>query len=138
MVRGGPIVIIEDDADDQSVISDAFKNLSYENEIVFLPDGAAALDYLTKPENEPFIIISDINMPRLNGWQLRKHIETSADLTRKCHPYVFFTTSITDDILKKVESMNIQGLFRKPWSLPELETVLRSIIDYWQGNYVPC
>jgi CheY-like chemotaxis protein len=137
MLNSGPIVIVEDDADDQSFISDALKALAYKNDVVFLPDGLAAIEYLEKCENKPFLIISDINMPGLNGWQLKNHIENSAILKSKCNPYVFFTTTVTDDILKRAETMNIQGLFQKPWSIPELQIILKSIIDYWQSNYAP-
>lgn len=42
---------------------------------------------------EPFIIFSDINMPRLNGIELRERVRTNEDLWVKSIPYLFFTTS---------------------------------------------
>ncbi len=67
MNKEGPIVFIEDDLDDQEIMAEIFKELNYENKIVFFGDGEKALEYLTKIYIEPFLILSDINMPKLNG-----------------------------------------------------------------------
>jgi YesN/AraC family two-component response regulator len=48
------------------------KELNYKNEIIFFNDGQEALNYLIENSAEPFIVFSDINMPKLNGIQLRK------------------------------------------------------------------
>jgi CheY-like chemotaxis protein len=61
MNKSGPIIIIEDDLDDQELLRDVFKELNYENEIVFFDDGYEALNFLTVTEIEPFILFSDIN-----------------------------------------------------------------------------
>ena len=67
MNKTGPIIVIEDDSDDQELLVMVFKELGFKNEIIFFEDGEAALDYLIKSDVEPFIILSDINMPKLNG-----------------------------------------------------------------------
>ena len=72
MNKGGPIIIIEDDLDDQDILTEVFKELNYRNEIIFFDDGEKALTYLTATEVEPFIIFSDINMPKLSGMELRE------------------------------------------------------------------
>ena len=59
MNKGGPIIIIEDDIDDQEILSAVFNELNYKNEIIFFGDGEKALEYLTTTELEPFIIFSD-------------------------------------------------------------------------------
>jgi len=72
MNKGGPIIIIEDDLDDQELLSEVFKKLNYKNEIVFFGDGQEALEYLTDTSIEPFIIFSDINMPKLSGMEYKR------------------------------------------------------------------
>ena len=44
MNKGGPIIVIEDDMDDQEVLSEIFTNLGYKNEICFFADGNDALE----------------------------------------------------------------------------------------------
>ena len=46
MNQNGPVVIIEDDADDQDFLNEVFKKLNYPNELVFFSDGNKALEYL--------------------------------------------------------------------------------------------
>ena len=39
MNKNGPIIIIEDDLDDQDLLNDVFTELNYDNEIIFFGDG---------------------------------------------------------------------------------------------------
>ena len=83
MNKSGPIVIIEDDIDDQDILNDIFKELNYSNKLIFFADSVQALDYLTDTEIEPFLVLSDINMPKLNGMELREKIHNNEDLRLK-------------------------------------------------------
>jgi CheY-like chemotaxis protein len=93
MNKSGPIIVIEDKTGDQFLFEEIFRELNLKNEIVFFRDGEKALTYLTDIEYEPFIILSDINMPKLNGLELREKFHQNESLRIKCIPYLFFTTS---------------------------------------------
>ncbi len=67
MNKNGPVVVIEDDKDDQEMLDEIFKKLDYKNNIVFFKDGNDTLVYLNKIDVIPFLILSDINMPKING-----------------------------------------------------------------------
>ena len=71
MNSDGPVIIIEDDIDDKEALEEVFKNLGYPNELMFYSDGQQALDFLNSSDVVPFIILSDINMPKLDGWKIR-------------------------------------------------------------------
>ncbi len=137
MNKRGPIIIIEDDADDQEILSDVFKALEYKNEIIFFSDGEEALTYLTDTNTEPFIIFSDINMPRLSGMELRKKVHENEDLKLKSIPYLFFTTSSEQKHVIEAYSKSIQGFFVKPSSFQELKETIICIIEYWQKCVSP-
>ena len=49
MNKGGPIVIIEDDRDDQDIFREVFESLACKNEVLFFDNGELALDYLVAP-----------------------------------------------------------------------------------------
>jgi CheY-like chemotaxis protein len=93
MNKNGPIIIIEDDPDDRGFFKEVFEGLNYENEIVYFEDGESALAYLIDEPIKPFLILSDINMPRLSGIELKDRIQLNEDLRMKCIPYLFFTTT---------------------------------------------
>lgn len=133
----GPIVFIEDDQDDQEILAEAFHDLNLGNEIVFFSDGQKALEYLTETEIEPFIIFSDINMPRLSGMELRKKVHENEDLRLKSIPYLFFTTSAEQKHVIDAYSKSIQGFFVKPSDFKELKDTLHCIVEYWQRCVSP-
>ncbi len=137
MNKGGPIIIIEDDSDDQEILSDIFKELEYKNEIVFFKDGELALEYLINTAIEPFIIFSDINMPRLNGVELREKVHNNEDLRLKSIPYLFFTTSAEQKHVVDAYSKSIQGFFIKPISYDKLKKNIKIIVEYWQECVSP-
>ena len=131
MNKSGPIIIIEDDLDDQEMIGDIFKELEYGNEVVFFGDSEEALDYLINNPIEPFLILSDINMPKLSGMELKDKIQTNEDLRVKCIPYLFFTTTAEQRFVIDAYSKSGQGFFIKPSSVEALKRTIRIIVEYW-------
>ena len=140
MNKNGPIIVIEDDIDDKDILTEVFKELNYKNEIVFFHDGSDALEFLTGASVEPFIVLSDINMPKLNGMELREKIHNNEDMEVKCIPYLFFTTSAEQKHVIDAYSKSIQGFFVKPHSYEHLKRTIKIIVDYWHEcvspNYV--
>lgn len=137
MNKNGPIVIIEDDQDDQEILSEVLEELGYPNKVIFFSDGHRALEYLINSGDNPFLILSDINMPKLNGFQLREKVQNNEELRLKCIPYLFFTTSATQQSVIDAYSQSIQGFFVKPQSYTELKRIIKNIILYWQDCYAP-
>ena len=140
MNKKGPIIIIEDDLDDQDILSDIFKECNYNNEVIFFGDSLEALDYLTNIDIEPFLVLSDINMPKLSGLELREKVHNNEDLRMKSIPYLFFSTSAEQMHVIDAYSRSIQGFFVKPNSYEKLKSVIRKIVEYWQEcespNYI--
>lgn len=137
MNKSGPIIIIEDDMDDQDLLSEIFNELNYTNQIVFFGDSQQALDYLIDTDTEPFLVLSDINMPKLNGIELREKVHNNEDLRLKSIPYLFFTTSAEQKHVVDAYSRSIQGFFIKPHSYEQLKSMLIKIVEYWQECQSP-
>jgi CheY-like chemotaxis protein len=137
MSKSGPIIVIEDDADDQWLLDETFKNLNYPNKVIFFSDGYEALDFIEKSDINPFLILSDINMPKINGFELRKIIQNNEALKVRCIPYLFFTTGANRKAVYDAYSMSSQGFFIKPHSMEHLQNIIRKIVEYWQECYSP-
>ena len=140
MNKKGPIIIIEDDRDDQEILADIFTELNYKNELIFFGDSLKALEYLTDTDREPFLVLSDINMPRLNGMELREKVHNNEDLRLKSIPYLFFTTVAEQQHVIDAYSRSIQGFFVKPRDYEKLKKLMVTIVEYWQEcespNYI--
>jgi CheY-like chemotaxis protein len=137
MNKNGPIIVIEDDPDDQFVLEEVFGELGYPNQRMYFMDGQSALDYLYSNNDLPFIIISDINLPQLNGLELRRKVQTDAELSLKCIPYVYFTTALNQQVVIDAYSTSAQGFFVKPGEFEEIKETIKVMIDYWKRCAAP-
>ena len=137
MNKNGPVVIIEDDIDDQEFLADIFKKLKYPNKLIFFKDGSQAFDFLSTTEEMPFIILSDVHMPYLNGFDLKNAIKADCDSGIQCVPFLFFSTTSTKNILIDAYTKSTQGFFLKENSIEELEKTIKVIMEYWKRCVSP-
>ena len=135
--KNGPVIIIEDDADDQAFLTEVFQKLNYQNKILFFFDGQEALDHINTCDDPPFLILSDINMPKLDGFALRDKLKTDSRLSNKCIPYLFFSTALSQKSVIDAYSQSVQGFFVKPNSIGELEKTISAIMEYWRRCAAP-
>jgi CheY-like chemotaxis protein len=126
MNTDGPVIVIEDDIDDQEILTEIFNKLNYTNSIKFFVDGSEALEYLNRTDIIPFLILSDVNMPKLDGFELRNKIREDAKLQIKCIPYLFFSTALNQKAVIDAYSASAQGFFLKQNSMAALETMCLS------------
>jgi CheY-like chemotaxis protein len=128
----GPIVIVEDDVDDQEIYSEVINDIGIPNEIKFFNSGALVLEYLTNTEDQPFIIISDINMPQMTGLQLKKCIQDDPYLVSKGIPFVFISTDASKVSIRHAHALSVQGFFQKPHTIEEMKEILTTLFTYWE------
>lgn len=132
-MKNRPIVLVEDDSDDQELITSALKLLEVPNEIKIFENGQKALDYLKVPDTEPFLIISDVNLPVMNGLQLKAEIQKTECLRVKSIPFIILSTSAEKKGIFEAYKLSIQGFFVKENTFEGIKNQLKLIIDYW-GN----
>jgi CheY-like chemotaxis protein len=131
MSRTGPIIIAEDDKDDQEIMNEVFESLSIKNKLLFFENGEDVLNYLRTTQDQPFIIISDINLSRMNGLELKKQINADESLRKKSIPFVFLTTSSDHVAILRAYEMMVQGYFKKENNFRQIQNSIRMIIEYW-------
>lgn len=137
MNKNGPMIFIDDDLDDQVLFKGIVALLGYPNDLLFFKDGLEALNYLKTSGVCPFIIFSDIKMPRMDGFELRNRIFEEESLRSKCTPYIFLTDQATPSSLEKAFGLSIQGFFKKPSTFSELDGIFRRVIEYWKVSLSP-
>jgi CheY-like chemotaxis protein len=132
MFRNGPILLVEDDQDDQEIMREIFQQVHISNPLICFSNGQQAFDYLLNGGDEPFLILSDLNMPVMGGIELRRKINSNEELKRKNIPFVFLTTTAGSAAVKEAYQMSVQGFFEKGSSMQDIGKMIRVLYDYWQ------
>ncbi|MFL9842920.1 response regulator [Flavobacterium rhizosphaerae] len=134
MKKHRDILVIEDDEDDREILEEIFRDLGYKNNIIFFSDSTEALTYLRQPEITPFIIISDINMPKLGGFELRNIILEEEILRDKDIPYIFVSNAHDESSVKQANKLKVQGYIQKGSDYAKYKDKIKGIVDYWKEN----
>lgn len=131
------IVYIEDDEDDQLLIQSASKDLQLKTEILFFSRGDQALSYLQSTADKPLVILCDLNLPGMNGLELRKLIDADQQLRQRAIPFVFFSTEASDAQISQAYDSPIQGFFIKTSGYEALKKQLELVVRYWEACAQP-
>lgn len=137
MSAEGPIIIIDDDADDQAFAKIILQGFKLSNEIKIFNNGKEGLNYLQTTSENPFLIISDLDMPVMNGLEFREKINENPFLRKKSIPFVFLTGSATPHDVNRAFDLTVQGFFVKTHDLEKLKETLHTVITYWQTSLEP-
>jgi len=133
MAKSGPIIVLEDDADDKSIFEEILQDLEITNKLIWFTKTAETLEYLKTTSEQPFIIFSDINLPVQNGIDFKKELDTDEQLRKKSIPFVFYSTSVDQKTVNDAYTkMTVQGFFKKGNSYDEMKTDIKVIFDYWK------
>lgn len=131
MENKGPIILIEDDIDDQKIFAEVLKDLNIDNSLKIFKSAEGVIDFLLSTPEQPFIIISDINLPGMNGIELRKKIDANEKLRKKSIPFIFYTTSVGKESVDEAYKMMVQGYFQKPHKYKQVKENMQCILHYW-------
>ena len=129
----GPIVLIEDDPDDIYIFDEVLKELGIANRLVKFTNPRDAYHFLDSVSEQPFLIISDVNLPQMSGLELKNKIDSNERLRKKSIPFIFFSTSAEKKyILESYLQLTVQGYFQKPAQFTEIKQQVRAILEYWK------
>ena len=133
MAKSGPIIVLEDDADDKSIFEEILQDLEITNKLIWFTKTAETLEYLKTTSEQPFIIFSDINLPVQNGIDFKKELDNDEQLRKKSIPFVFYSTSVDQKTVNDAYTkMTVQGFFKKGHSYDEMKANIKVIFDYWK------
>ncbi len=131
-MKHGSIILVDDDTDDQELLVNVFESLGITNEVQIFENGHEALLYLKQTPSQPFIIICDVNMPIMNGLELRRQINSNEFLRRRSIPFIFLSTSAEPHAINEAYEMDVQGFFVKERCYEGIQQQIKQIVDYWK------
>ena len=123
MFKNFTILYVEDETELQnifsSIITTLFKNL------IVASNGQEGIDIFTKRQNEIDIIITDINMPKMNGLIMCKHI-------RKLNhsiPIIITTAHNDNNFLHQAIELGISKFIAKPINMKNLLKDIKIVLE---------
>ncbi|MEJ2704177.1 MAG: response regulator, partial [Sedimentisphaerales bacterium] len=83
MEKSRPILLVDDDSTDVLLFERALARMDISSRIVRSPNGAEALEYLLNPSNKkPWIVLTDLNTPTMNGFEFLQAVKSHEALKR--------------------------------------------------------
>jgi CheY-like chemotaxis protein len=132
----GPILIVEDNPDDEALILRALKKCNVKNEVEVVRDGAEALDYLfrngqfaTRATGDPTVVLLDIRLPKINGLEVLERVR--ADKKTRRVPVVMLTSSDEQEDMIRSYDLGCNSYVRKPVEFDKFMEAIGSLGLYW-------
>lgn len=130
------ILLVDDDENDLRMIASAFVTAEDASALFAVHDGAEALDYLhargtfhERAAGLPELILLDLNMPRINGWEVLRQVKGDSRLRRI--PVVIFSSSARDTDVMQSYDLGANAYVVKPINFELFRQSIRAIEEFW-------
>lgn len=129
------ILLVEDDDIDAEAIVRAFHKQNIQHPVTIVSDGFAALDVLRghqgqPPLRSPYLILLDLNMPRMSGVEFLHNIRQDPEL--RCSVVFVLTTSNSDKDKLAAYNAQIAGYFLKQQAGENFGNFMDMLNVYWR------
>lgn len=137
------ILVAEDDPNDLELLRHVACDHGVEVNFQPAHDGEQVINYL-RGEGEfrdrakhpiPDIIVLDLKMPRVNGFEVLQWLRQEPGLARI--PVVVLSGSGLETDIEEAYRLGANTYFTKPGQLAELRKTIGSLIDYWRRSERP-
>jgi two-component system chemotaxis response regulator CheY len=119
------IMTVDDSPSMRMLLRAALTDLGYN--VVEAEDGVHALETLQnfEPEEEPDLLITDINMPRMDGFGLIEQVRADG---RRSLPILVLTTESSDEKKQRARDAGATGWIVKPFHPEKLAAAIRRVL----------
>lgn len=132
------VLLAEDNEHDIIATKRAWKKHHIANPLYIVKDGEECLDFLHKrgkygdPETtpRPGILLLDINMPKMDGLSVLKHVRQ--DKTLRHLPVVILTSSKDEEDRLKSYNLGVNAYIVKPVGFDNFSEAVRTINLFWE------
>jgi DNA-binding response OmpR family regulator len=127
-------LLVDDEEGDIELAKMALAESSHSFHVMVAANGKDALSLLRKepPHADaptPDLVLLDLNMPQMNGYELLR--EMKADATLTAIPVVVLTTSDVEHDVVATYDLGAAGYITKPVDMDELFKAVHSVAKYW-------
>lgn len=126
------ILLVDDDYDDAEFFKWAMVGTEETFAVRFVDSGDAALNLLSELDALPDLILVDAGMPKMNGWELLKHIKLDQRFGKV--PIIMLATSSRPQGIEEAHSLGAQAYIVKPSDFYELKSIMEQLCIGIQTN----
>ncbi len=123
------IMVADDDEDDRFLISEAFGEACSCAQLEFVGDGQELVEHLESATILPGLILLDLNMPRLSGFDALKQIKGNPKLADI--PILIFSTSGSSEVVVDTYCNGANTFIQKPSNFQSLTEIVNIVSNYW-------
>lgn len=126
------ILVVEDNPDDVFLLMRVLEEGQMINEIDVVTDGVEALAHLESKRGTPDLpglVLLDVNMPRMNGFEVLHEIKHDRDF--KTLPVVILTSSTNETDVAKSYASGACSYITKPVNYSEFRKLMSAFNMYW-------
>ena len=136
MKDGKPILLLEDDEIDVVAIKRALNELNIKSPLVVCENGVKGLEWLrANLSNPPALILTDIDMPIMNGLEFLDKVKHDPDLLKL--PVVILSTFREESDRARAFKLGVAGYMIKPVDASKYLSVMETIAAYWRTSELP-
>ena len=132
MTRSLNILLIEDDTIEIMKFNRVLTTLDLKHKIIEANNGEEALTILKNKDIVPDIIISDLNMPSMNGIEFLEILKKDDYL--RYIPTIILTTSNNHKDVLECYKIGIAGYILKPLKYEDYVEKIKRVLQYWSVN----
>lgn len=131
MYDNHPIIIIDNDQDERSLVVEGFKTAGCSKEVIEFENGNVFLQFLNGiPKNEfPSMVMVDLDLPEMGGREILK--EVKANPRFKHIPVIVYSASGSTEDRYTAFSQGANCFFIKPKKLEKISELLGSVVMLW-------
>jgi DNA-binding NtrC family response regulator len=133
----GDIWLIDDDDDDYFMIQEIFRELNIKNNLVGLAGADQAMVQFSKAKEAPFLVLCDLNLSKISGFELREKILEQPGKVFHSVPFIYWSTYASEEQVQYAYDIDAHGFFIKEHSFEEMKISIKKILDYWQCSRLP-
>lgn len=119
------VLLVEDDYLDAMNVQRVFRKANIPHEITIARNGKEALQLLNAEEitseSLPDVILLDINMPKMNGFEFLKELRSAIDPKISQLKVFVITTSNDEAEREEAKALGVDGYVVKPFSFDNFE-----------------
>ena len=130
------ILYAEDNPKDVELTLEALSDHNLSNQVVVVPDGAEALDYLyrqgkykLRTPGNPVVVLLDIKMPKVDGLEVLRKMRSDEKL--KMIPAVFLTSSREERDLIESYKLGVNAYVVKPVNFSDFMAAVKTLVLFW-------
>jgi CheY-like chemotaxis protein len=112
------VLLIDDDPDDQEIFRYAMQKVASSVRVLTCSSGEAALELLSRERPLPDLVLVDINMPGMTGFEFLRQFRRNSDFHHV--PVAVYSTSVNPVDKRKALSLGATGYLVKPFGLTDL------------------